>query len=73
MDPVSLCLLTGELSPLMLRDINGQQLFLFSPNGDVCLCVCFYSFGFAVKLLISCVFLDLFTLLVLEFSFYYYL
>ena len=68
---VGLCPFIGELSPLMLRDIRDQWLLLpviFVVTGRI-MFVCF-SF-FVVTRLISCFFLGVVSLLVLDFSFYY--
>ena len=47
MQSVSPCLLIGELSPLILRDIREQRLLvpvIFVVRGGI-LFVCFFSFG----------------------------
>ena len=61
-----------ELSPLMLRGIKYQSLVLpavFVVRSRI-MFVCFSSFGFVVRL-ISCSYLGVVSLLVLE-SFFYY-
>ena len=72
---ITLCLCIGELSPLILRDINNQWLLipitlLLLVVVCVNVCVCFPSCGFPhVRLFISCVFMDIVNFLGLEFSF----
>jgi hypothetical protein len=63
----------------MLKDNNDQLLLIpdilmsvVALCGGSAVCVCFFPFNFAgVEVFISCVFLDVFTFLLLEFSFYY--
>jgi hypothetical protein len=63
--------LLGELSPLMLRDIRDQWSLLSVIFAVGIIFVCFSSFEFVVKRLISCLFLGVASLLFLDFSFYY--
>jgi hypothetical protein len=61
-----------ELNQLILRDISAQWFLVPVILMLVVLVhMCFSSFGFAVRIIISCVFLDVVTLPVLEFSSYY--
>ena len=67
---VSLCLFIGDMSALMLRDINDQRLLIpVILMLVVIVCVVFTG----VKLFIFCVFLCVVNLLGLEFSFKYFL
>ena len=74
----SLCCFIGELSSLMLRDINNQWLLvpvILLLEVIVCVCACARACVidslFVVRWLLSYVLLDVIALLVLEFFFYY--
>jgi len=62
---------TGELIPLILRDIKDRGLVpvIFAFVG-IFMCFCFPSFGFVLRCLTSCLFFSIGSFCVLELSFY---